>query len=146
MAKNSPTQRALAEIKKRGYTAQVVEKWNPHARIRQDLFGVIDIVALAPDHILAIQACAGASHSARREKALAEPRLRLWLAAGGRFEVWSFAKRGARGAPKLWTLRAEPLTLADLDEHALKGSEVHAVVVDEILPATWNNPDNWVAK
>jgi hypothetical protein len=44
----SPTQRTLAECRKRGWVCQVVEKWNPHARIRQDLFGCIDIVALVP--------------------------------------------------------------------------------------------------
>jgi hypothetical protein len=44
----TPTQRALAECKKRGWQAQVVEKWIPHTRRRLDLFGVIDIVALIP--------------------------------------------------------------------------------------------------
>lgn len=103
----SPTQRSLAECRKRGYVAQVVEHWNPHAHIRQDLFGVIDIVALTPDGILAIQACAGASHAARVAKVLAEPRTKAWLGAGGKFEVWSWSKRGAAKARKLWTLRTE---------------------------------------
>lgn len=28
----------------------IVEKWNSHVRIRQDLFGIIDIIALDPEH------------------------------------------------------------------------------------------------
>lgn len=103
----SPTQRTLAECRKRGWTAGIVEKWNMHARIRQDLFGCIDIVALTPNGILGIQACAGSSHAARMTKSLAEPRLAEWLKAGGAFEVWSWSKRGPRGKRKTWTLRAE---------------------------------------
>lgn len=103
----SPTQRALAECRRRGWIAQVVEHWNPFARIRQDLFGVIDIVALTDVGILGIQACAGASHAARMAKVRAEPRTKAWLGAGGGLEVWSWAKRGARGKAKTWTLRTE---------------------------------------
>ena len=32
-------------MKRRGFIAQIVERWNPFARVRQDLFQVIDIVA-----------------------------------------------------------------------------------------------------
>ncbi len=109
---SSPTQRTLAECRKRGWTAGVVERWNPHARIRQDLFGCIDLIALTPDGILAIQACAGSSHATRMAKVRAEPRTKLWRDAGGRFEVWSWAKRGQRGKRKTWTLRAEPVEAA----------------------------------
>lgn len=119
----TPTQRTLKECKARGWTAAIVEKWNPHARVRQDLFGCIDVLAIVPaeeecpllglPRIIGIQACAGSSHAARRTKALAEPRLRAWLAAGARFEVWSWSKRGGRGKRKLWQLRAESLTAAD---------------------------------
>ncbi len=105
----SPTQRTLAECKRRGWTAAVVERYNPHARVRVDLFGVIDLVAITPGGILGIQACAGSSHSARREKILSEPRVALWLKAGGLLAVWSWAKRGARGERKLWQLREESI-------------------------------------
>lgn len=105
----TPTQRTLAECRRRGWTAQVVEHWNPFARIRQDLFGCIDIVAITPSGITGIQACAGSSHAARVAKSIAEPRLRAWLEAGARFEVWSWTKRGARGKRKTWTLRCVAL-------------------------------------
>ena len=43
----SPTQRSLAHLKALGYQARVVEKWNPFAKVRQDLFGG-DVLALKP--------------------------------------------------------------------------------------------------
>lgn len=106
----SPTQRTLAECRKRGWTAAVVEKWNPHAMIRQDLFGCIDIVALCqfPDYqyaTLGIQACAGGDSAKRVKKAMEEPRLVQWLMCNNRFAVWSWRKAGPRGKRKLWTLR-----------------------------------------
>jgi hypothetical protein len=116
----SPTQRTLAECRKRGWTAGVVEQFVrfPAPGHRRDLFGVIDLVAIVSgdEHpydqrgILAIQACAGPSHADRRDKILAEPRARQWIEAGGRLELWSWAKRGDRGKRKLWTLRVEVFT------------------------------------
>jgi hypothetical protein len=107
---SSPTQRTLARLKELGFTAGIVEKWNQYARVRQDLFNFIDIVAIHPDSgIIGIQACAGGSHSARRAKILAEPKFLEWCKAGGRVEVWSWAKQGARGKRKTWTLRREEL-------------------------------------
>jgi len=106
----SPTQRARQDLKAMGAVSQIVERWNPHARIRQDLFGCIDLLVLHGG-ILGVQACAGSSHSARTKKALAEPRLKTWLLSGGRFEVWSWAKRGPRGKAKRWTLRRTAVEL-----------------------------------
>ena len=71
----TPTQRALAVCREQGWTAGIVEKWNPHARIRQDLFGCIDlIVADGHDGILGVQVTSGANVSARLAKAKAEAR------------------------------------------------------------------------
>lgn len=111
----SPTQRTLAELKKRGWPAQVVERWNMYAKKRIDLFGVIDLVAIvttdsmiqAGCSILAIQACAGTDHARRRDKILDERRALQWVEAGGRLELWSWSKRGDRGKRKVWTLRVE---------------------------------------
>lgn len=104
---SSPTQRTLAECRKRDWTVQVVERFNPHARVRVDLFGVLDLVALTADSaILGIQACAAASASARRAKIDDEPRARRWIECGGRLEVWSWGKRSSagRGSRKTWQL------------------------------------------
>jgi len=103
----SPTQRTLARLRKDGWTAQVVERWNPYAHIRQDLFGIIDILAIRKDEILGVQATSGSNVPARVKKSLEEGResLERWLLAGGHYEVWGWAKRGARGKRKLWTVR-----------------------------------------
>lgn len=120
--KTSPTQRTLAKLKALGFTAGIVEKWNQFARIRQDLFGFCDIVAMREGvGTVLIQACAGASHAARRDKVLAEPRAAIAAKCGNRIEVWSWAKRGARGDRKLWTLNREDLT-AQLREPSSVGT------------------------
>ena len=106
----TPTSRTLAELRKRKIRAQVVEHWNAFARRRIDLFQVIDVVAVGASGIHGIQCCAGASHAARRTKALVSPALRDWLGAGGQFWIWSWSKRGARGKRKVWTLREERIT------------------------------------
>ena len=68
----SPTARSLAHLKSLGYTAKVVERWNPFAKIRQNLFGG-DLLALKPgEPVLVIQATSGTNHAARRTKLAAE--------------------------------------------------------------------------
>lgn len=112
-AKKSPTARTLEELRKRGWLAQVVEKYNSFCKVRIDLFSCIDILCL--DHnneMMAIQACAGDSHAARCEKSMAEPKLARYLHHGRRFQVWSWAKKGGRGMVKKWECRVEELILA----------------------------------
>ena len=67
----SPTQLTLRELRKQGYTAAVVERWNPHVNIRQDLFGCIDVLAVGNGETVAVQ-CTSYSHVAERERKLAE--------------------------------------------------------------------------
>lgn len=112
----SPTQRALALARELGFTVQVVERFNSFTKRRHDLFGVIDLVAIKQGvGILGIQATAdnGGHHADRRAKSQAEPRLLEWLLSGGRFEVWSFGKKGPRGKRKVWTVRREELIARD---------------------------------
>lgn len=117
----SPTARTLAECRKRGWPAGVVEKFVrfPPPGHHVDLFGVLDVVALATDSTgrgqctYGIQACAGADHGRRRAKILAEPRARQWVEAGNRLELWSWSRRvarnhdGSKSKRPRWTLRVE---------------------------------------
>jgi hypothetical protein len=113
----TPTQRTLKHYRDEGFAVAVAEYWHAQARIRRDLFGFIDCVALHPtEGIIALQCCAGASHSARRAKLLSEPNVEAWLRAGGRVQVVSWAKRGARGDRKLWTPRVEEIELQQVTE------------------------------
>lgn len=103
---SSPTARTLEELRRQGYTAAVVEHWNPWAKVRQDLYGFIDVLAIKTDEpgVLAIQTTTTGHVANRMEKAKASPNLGIWLACKNRFEVWGWAKRGARGERKTWTL------------------------------------------
>lgn len=119
----SPTQRTLDELRKRGWTAQVVERpWNKFSKVTLDLFGVIDLVAIVPctasggvsnGAILGIQATSGSNHASRRTKILAEPRAKEWVDAGGRLELWTWSQRvaykanGSKAMRPAWTLRVE---------------------------------------
>jgi len=104
---SSPTSRTLQVLKEAGWPVQVVERWCPYSKTRKDLFGCIDIIALINGRVVGIQACAGASHAARRTKALAQPNLKDWLNAGAIFVVWSWAKQGKAGKAKRWKFRIE---------------------------------------
>lgn len=117
--KSTPTTaRTLAECRKRGWIAGVVERRIPFPKPRGtkfDLFGVIDVVAVEPGQkgAIGIQSTSNSSgrqgghHADHRAKILAEPRALVWLEAGNRLELWSWSVQGARGKRKLWTLRVE---------------------------------------
>ncbi len=92
----SPTQLTLRDLRNDGWTVAVVEKWNPHSRIRQDLFGFIDILALRQNETLAVQ-CTSAAHVMERVRKIADAdTVAAVRDAGWRIEVWGWAKKGAR--------------------------------------------------
>ncbi len=95
---------------KRGYIAEVVERWNPHSRTRKDLLGVIDIVAVGRGEILGIQATSWSNVSARVSKSESEPKLREWLRAGGGFVVIGWKRKSGSRA---WVWRILRARLAD---------------------------------
>lgn len=102
----SPTQRTLARLRADGWTAEVVERWNPYAKVRHDLFGFVDVVAMRPGTgLLAVQATSGANVAARLDKLASEPRTAVWLRSGGLLEVWGWRKTGPRGKRKTWAVR-----------------------------------------
>ena len=111
----SPTQRALAICKSRGWTAGIVERRNPKLlHVTHDFLGVFDLIACHPSlGLLAVQVTSGANHAARETKIELEPRALVWLQSGGRAEVWSFARRGPRGKTKRWTLRRTRAYIVD---------------------------------
>jgi hypothetical protein len=112
----TPTQRILARLRQVGYVAAVVERWNAHAGIRQDLFGCIDLLAVRSGEpgVLGIQATTRSNQSKRQVKAIARPELRAWLEAGNRFEIWGWAKVGPHGKRKLWDVTRTAVAIEDL--------------------------------
>lgn len=98
---DSPTARSLAYLRAAGYTAAVVEHWNPHARIRQDLFGFVDVLGIKPGETLAVQATSGSNVSKRVDKIAEHINIGAVREAGWRIVVHGWRKN-AKGR---WTLR-----------------------------------------
>ncbi len=97
----SPTMRSLAKLRKDGYLCQVVEHWNQWARVRQDLFGFIDILAIRDGEILAVQACIRADISTRARKIADHENVGAVRKAGIRIEVHGW------GVPSIHVRRVE---------------------------------------
>ena len=102
----SPTQLTLKRLREQGYVAEVVER-NVTSYIKKDFIGCIDILAFNPKtkDMIGVQATTGANVSARVKKADANELIPLWLKMGFRFEVWGWAKYGAKNKRKLWDVR-----------------------------------------
>lgn len=64
----SPTQRTLKHLREAGYTAEVVERWNPHARVRHDLFNIIDVLGVSDTEVCAVQTTSAGNMKARINK------------------------------------------------------------------------------
>lgn len=96
MAKTSPTQRTLKHYRELGFDCWVVEKWNPHAKVRQDLFNFIDIVAMDGDRIIGIQSTSYSNHATRRNKILENKYAQVWYRSGGEIIVSSWRKISPR--------------------------------------------------
>jgi hypothetical protein len=90
--KQSPTQLSLAHLRKTCDAVQVVEKWNPHARIRQDLFGFIDILALRGEETIAVQSTSWANVSSRARKIAESPLVGAVRDAGWRIIIHGWRK------------------------------------------------------
>lgn len=110
-AKTSPMQRSLKMLRDRGYVVAITERWNPHARISQDLWGWIDLLALDPvsGEIIAVQTTSGSNVSSRLSKVKSWKHLGAWLLRH-RAVVHGWAKRGPRGEPKQWDCREIEVT------------------------------------
>lgn len=105
----TPTRRSLEHLRKAGWLVAVVERWNPHAKIRQDLFGFADLLAVKDNTVMLVQTTTAPNVAARVAKILAEPRARLWFAPTRTIMVHGWAKRGPRGKRKVWTVQEHPI-------------------------------------
>lgn len=95
---SSPTQRSLKRLRDDGYLAAVVEHWNPYAKIRQDLFGIFDLVGIHSMYpgVLGVQTTSYTNISARKKKLLESEALQIWLEAGNDVEIHGWHKKGNR--------------------------------------------------
>src|SRR5689334_12750215 len=97
----SPTQRSLAFLRGRGYMVAIVEKWNPHAKIRQDMWGLLDLVAIRKGETLGVQTTTLSNVAARVGKISDSEAAPLIRAAGWRIEVHGWRKLKSGWEPKI---------------------------------------------
>lgn len=109
----TPTQRSKAALERGGWSVAIVERWNPHARIRQDLFGFADLLAVkAGEAPLLVQVTSGSNAAARIAKITNEPRALTCLRASMRIEVhgWRKVKLKRGGTAMRWAPRIVEVT------------------------------------
>lgn len=91
----SPTQRTLAKLRDEGWLPWITEHWNAYARIRQDLYGFVDVLAVKDANTLAVQ-CTSASNMASRVAKISEhASLGPLRKAGWAIQVWGWRKDAA---------------------------------------------------
>lgn len=102
----SPCARSLEKLRGEGWTCGITEHFNKFAKVRQDLYGFIDILAFQGAVTMAVQTTSGDNVSHRLEKILSNPIAKLWCEGGFRILViHGWRKVGARGKRKLWECR-----------------------------------------
>lgn len=123
----TPTQRTIRALRNQGRVCAIVERWNQHvgaAGIRQDLFGIIDIIALDPERgVVGVQSC-GNSFAQHWRKLTVErfEESAEWLQTPGTvLELWAWRKvKEKRGGKRmLWQPRIKEVTRSDLVYGAL---------------------------
>lgn len=123
---SSPTQRSLEALRRDGWTAAIVERWNGFAKIRQDLFGWMDILAVHPRFGITagVQTTTRSNMKTRVKKILANDRAEKWLLAGNLIFVHGWAKRKERGKSRPhYELVSQWITAADFARGKWDGAE-----------------------
>ena len=90
----SPTQRSLAFWRAAGYLCDVVEHWNPHAFVKNDLYGFIDVLCVKGEDIVGVQATSG-DHVAHRVTKITEHANYPLVCAAIRIVVQGWRKNAA---------------------------------------------------
>ena len=102
----TPTQRSLAVLRAEGYKVAIVEHWNQYARIRQDLFGIVDLLAIRENETLAVQTTSGSNVAARIKKIAEHENTPAIRAAGWKIHIHGWRKN-SKGK---WVLRVEDVS------------------------------------
>lgn len=113
----TPTQLSLRHLRDQGWPlVEVVERWNPHARIRQDMFGLLDIVAVDAVYgsTLGVQTTSATNVAARVRKLREAAATGVLLGAG-----WDLVVHGWKKERGRWVLARE----VEITECVWKGPE-----------------------
>lgn len=99
----TPTQLTVRHLRAEGWPlVEVVEHWNAFDRRRHDLFGFVDVLAVGPAGVLAVQTTSATNVASRIRKIADSPTVGAVREAGINIHVhgWRQKKKGAR-----WELR-----------------------------------------
>jgi hypothetical protein len=97
----TPTQLTVRHLRAAGWPiVEVVERWNAHARVRHDLFGFLDVLAVGPGGVLGVQTTTATNVAARISKIADHPNVAAVREAGIAIHVHGWAKKDGR-----WVLR-----------------------------------------
>jgi hypothetical protein len=88
----TPTARSKAHLETAGYLVEVVERWNAWARIRQDLWGFADLLAIRRGEVLVVQVTSRDNISKRVSKIAGSDKAPRVREAGIRIVVHGWGK------------------------------------------------------
>ena len=119
MTPKTITQQTREYLEAAGMVVDVTEKWIPKSRIKQDLFGFIDLIALdiAGKRIIAVQCTDNTNFAHRFHKIVGDCRdnARAWVRSGG--EIWVMAFYKTDRPPRIAVLTRNSV---ELSEYAAK--------------------------
>lgn len=87
-------------MRSRGYLAGITEHWNAFAKIRQDLFGILDLVCVSEKGTVGVQTTSYSNMASRVAK-IAESEATAFLRKAG----WCLEVHGWRKVKGRWTVR-----------------------------------------
>ena len=102
-----------------------VERYCHVTKRRHDLFGFLDLVAIAPGQIVGMQVTSDSNYAARLAKVTGECEepARAWLSAGGVIVVQSWGLRQKRGSTRqTWQDRTTQVVVSGGDPSRLVSS------------------------
>lgn len=103
------TVKSRDKLKAEGFSlVQTVETWNSFARVKNDLFGIIDVLAVAGGETLAVQVTSRDNMSSRRKKITESEAFPELVKAGWRVELHGWWKEKNRWQVKLEVLSERP--------------------------------------
>lgn len=107
----SPTQRSLKYLRNHNWHCEVVERFSPFTRVRQDLLGFADLLCLQRGLTPLLVQVTSAGWAARVRKINNEPRACLALASGFQIEVHGWRK--LKSNKNRWTIKIIKITEVD---------------------------------
>ena len=126
----TPTARTLANLRAMGWLVAVTEHWVPVAKVRRDLFGFIDIIAIAGAVTLAVQATSRTNVSHRVQKILAHKDA-LAIAKVWDLEVWGWAQISKTGR---WQARRVAIKIYHHTDSRSPTTHIHRSTVANLGP------------